>query len=91
MRNQVAHERGQRLFDRLAAGEDHQHAEAHDLVVGQLLAVDLDMGQHGQQPGAGGPAALGDQRTQICVQLVTRGEASGCHFGIADQVDPEPQ
>src|SRR5947207_4151557 len=42
--DEVAREGGERLLYRFAAGEDHQHAEADDLVVAELLAVDLAVG-----------------------------------------------
>ena len=91
MRHKIADERGQSLLHRLAAGEDHQHAEANDFVVGQLLALDLDLRQHRQQARARGSAALRHQRPQIGVEFVAGRKTGGRHFRIADQVDAEAQ
>ena len=91
MGDEVAHEGGERLLYRFAAGEDHQHAEADDLVVAELLAVDLAVGEHREQARAGAAAVRCDDRAQVGVERVACAQSRAGDLGVADEVEAEAQ
>ena len=89
--DEVAHEGGERLLYRFAAGEDHQHAEADDLVVAELLAVDLAVSKHREQARAGAAAVRCDDRVQVGVERVACAQSRAGDLGVADEIEAEAQ